>query len=73
MDAAQAYMNANAPAQLAALPHFSNKRAEKQFPPAQWLQKVIIHIEAAQWTGPQTITHFRKHKCPQLVQQFRTT
>ena len=59
MDAAQAFMNANAAAQLAVLPHFSNKSSEDQFTPAQWLQKVISHKEAAQWTDAQTITHFR--------------
>ena len=59
MDAAQAFLNANAAAQLAVLPHFSNKSAEDQFTPAQWLQKVISHKEAAQWTDLQTITHFR--------------
>jgi hypothetical protein len=41
------------------LPHFSNKSTEDQFTPAQWLQKVISHKEAAQWTDLQTITHFR--------------
>ena len=59
MDAAQAFLNANAAAQLAVLPHFSNKSTEDQFTPAQWLQKVISHKEAAQWTDLQTITHFR--------------
>jgi hypothetical protein len=59
MDAAQAFLNANAAAQLAVLPHFSNKSAEDQFTPAQWLQKVISHKQAAQWTDLQTITHFR--------------
>ena len=59
MDAAQAFMNANAAAQLAVLPHFSNKSSEDQFTPAQWLQKVISHKEAAAWTDAQTITHFR--------------
>ena len=59
MDAAQAFLNANAAAQLAVLPHFSNKSSEDQFTPAQWLQKVISHKEAAQWTDLQTITHFR--------------
>ena len=46
-------------AQFAVLPHFSNKATEDQFTPAQWLQKVISHKEAAQWTDAQTITHFR--------------
>ena len=59
MDAAQAFLNANAAAQLAVLPHFSNKSTEDQFTPAQWLQKVISHKDAAQWTDLQTITHFR--------------
>ena len=59
MDAAQAFLNANAAAQLAVLPHFSNKSTEDQFTPAQWLQKVISHKNAAQWTDLQTITHFR--------------
>ena len=59
MDAAQAFLNANAAAQLAVLPHFSNKSSEDQFTPAQWLQKVVSHKEAAQWTDLQTITHFR--------------
>ena len=59
MEAAQAFLNANAAAQLAVLPHFSNKSTEDQFTPAQWLQKVISHKQAAQWTDLQTITHFR--------------
>ena len=35
MNAAQAFMNANAAAQLAVLPHFSNNSTEDQFTPAQ--------------------------------------
>ena len=57
MDTAQAFMNKHATAQLAVLPYFSNKNTEDQFTPAQWLQKVISHKEAAQWTDAQTITH----------------
>ena len=52
-------MNAKAAAQLAVLPHFSNTNTEHQFTPAKWLQKVISHKEAAQWTDAQTISHFR--------------
>ena len=36
MDAAQAFMNANAATQLAVLPHFFNKNTDDQFIPAQW-------------------------------------
>ena len=59
MNATEAFLNANAAAQLAVLPHLSNKSTENQFTPAQWLQKVISHKAVAHWTDAQKITHFR--------------
>ena len=75
MDLAQAFLNANAKAQLAVLPHFSNKTTEEQLTPAPWLQKVISQKEKAKWTDAQTIIHFRNAlrgtRACKLVQQFR--
>ena len=42
-NAQQLFINAQAGAQLAVLPTFSNVFKDENFTPTQWLQKVINH------------------------------
>ena len=58
-DAQQLFLNAQAAAQLAVLPTFSNVLKDDNFTATQWLQKVLNHKTGAGWTDEQTITHVR--------------
>ena len=58
-DAQQLFLNAQAAAQLAVLPTFSNVFKDDNFTATQWLQKVLNHKNGAGWTDEQTITHVR--------------
>ena len=58
-DAQQLFLNAQAAAQLAVLPTFSNVFKDDNFTATQWLQKVLNHKTGAGWTDEQTITHVR--------------
>ena len=58
-DAQQLFLNAQAAAQLAVLPTFSNVYKDDNFTATQWLQKVLNHKTGAGWTDEQTITHVR--------------
>jgi hypothetical protein len=57
---AQALIDAQQQVNLATLPSFSNKVKEDQYTPVQWLQKVILHRQAAGWNDEQIIAHFQK-------------
>ena len=56
---AQLFLNAQAAAQLAVLPTFSNDPKEDKYTASQWLQKVLIHKAGARWDDQQMITHVR--------------
>ena len=58
-DQAQLFINAQAAAQLAVLPTFSNVFKDDNFTSSQWLQKVLNHKIEAAWTDKQTVTHVR--------------
>jgi hypothetical protein len=58
-DQAQLFINAQAAAQLAVLPTFSNVFKDDNFTSSQWLQKVLNHKIGAAWTDKQTVTHVR--------------
>ncbi len=53
---AQALINAQHQVNLATLPAFSNSVKEDQYTAAQWLQKVLLHRQAAAWNDEQIIT-----------------
>ena len=57
VNAQQLFIKAQAAAQLAVLPTFSNVFKDDNLTPTQWLQKVIDHKTGAAWTDEQTITH----------------
>ena len=67
---AQLFLNAQAAAQLAVLPTFSNIFKDDNFTPTQWLQKVINHKTGAAWTDEQTITHVRNAFRGDLIDWF---
>ena len=69
-DNAQIFMNAQAAAQLAVLPKFSNVFKEDNFTPSQWLQKVINHKNGAAWTDAQTITHVKNALRGEVIDWF---
>jgi hypothetical protein len=56
---AQALVNAQHQVNLAALPSFSDNVKEDKYIAAQWLQKVLLHRQAAAWTDDQIITYVR--------------
>ena len=58
-DQAQLFINAQAAAQLAVLPTFSNVFKDDNFTSSQWLQKVLNQKIEAAWTDKQTVTHVR--------------
>ena len=59
VNAQQLLINAQAAAQLAVLPTFSNVSKDDNFTATQWLQKVINYKTGAAWMDEQTITHVR--------------
>ena len=67
---AQIFMNAQAAAQLAVLPKFSNVFKEDNFTPSQWLQKVLNHKNGAAWTDAQTITHVKNAFRGEVIDWF---
>jgi hypothetical protein len=56
---AQPLINAKCQVNLATLPAFSNNVKDDQYTAAQWLQKVLLHRQAAAWNDEQIITYFR--------------
>jgi hypothetical protein len=56
---AQALIDAQHQVNLTTLPSFSNEVKEDQYTGAHWLQKVLLHRQAAAWNDEQIITHFR--------------
>jgi hypothetical protein len=56
---AKALINAQHQVNPATLHSFSNEVKEDQYTAAQWLQKVLLHRQAAAWNDDQIITHFR--------------
>ena len=69
-DAQQLFLNAQAAAQLAVLPTFSNVLKDDNFTATQWLQKVLNHKTGAGWTDEQTITHVRNAFRGDLIDWF---
>ena len=69
-DAQQLFLNAQAAAQPAVLPTFSNIYKDDNFTATQWLQKVINHKTGAAWTDEQTITHVRNAFRGDLIDWF---
>jgi hypothetical protein len=67
---AQSLINAQQQVNLATLPSFSNKVKEDQNTPAQWLQKVLLHRQAAGWNDEQIITHFRNALKEEVIDWF---
>jgi hypothetical protein len=56
---AQPLFNAQHQVNYPTLSSFSNEVKEDQYKAAQWLQKVLLHREAAAWNDEQIITLFR--------------
>jgi hypothetical protein len=52
------------------LPAFSNSVKEDQYTAAQWLQKVLLHRQAAAWNDEQIITHFRNALKDKVINWF---
>ena len=69
---AQLFINAQAAAQLAVLPTFSNVFEDDNFTPTQWLSKVINHKNGAAWTDAQTITHVKNAFRGDLIDWFNS-
>ena len=69
---AQALLNAQMQASLASLPTFSNSEKEDKFTARAWLDKVLLHKQAAQWDNAQTITHFRNALREGAIEWFET-
>ena len=67
---AQALINAQHQVNLATLPAFSNSVKEDQYTAAQWLQKVLLHRQAAAWDDAQIITHFRNALREKVINWF---
>ena len=67
---AQALINAQHQVNLATLPAFSNSVKEDQYTAAQWLQKVLLHRQAAAWDDAQIITHFRNALRDKVINWF---
>jgi hypothetical protein len=55
---------------LATLPAFSNSVKENQYTAAQWLQKVLLHRQAAAWNDEQIIAHFRNSLKDKVINWF---
>jgi hypothetical protein len=66
----QALINAQHQVNLATLPSFSNEVKEDQYTAAQWLQKVLLHRQAAAWNDEQIITHFRNALKKEVIDWF---
>ncbi len=66
----QALINAQHQVNLATLPAFSNNVKEDQYTAAQWLQKVLLHRQAAAWNDEQIITHFRNVLKDKVINWF---
>ena len=69
---AQLFINAQAAAQLAVLPTFSNVYQDDNFTPTRWLNKVINHKNRAAWTDAQTITHVKNAFRGELIEWFNS-
>ena len=67
---AQALINAQHQVNLAALPSFSDNVKEDKYTAAQWLQKVLLHRQAAGWTDDQIITHVRNALKDKVIDWF---
>jgi hypothetical protein len=67
---AQALVNAQHQVNLAALPSFSDNFKEDKYTAAQWLQKVLLHRQAAVWTDDQIITHVRNALKDKVINWF---
>ena len=67
---AQALVNAQHQVNLAALPSFSDNVKEDKYTAAQWLQKVLLHRQAAAWTDDQIITHVRNALKDHVIDWF---
>jgi hypothetical protein len=67
---AKALINAQHQGNLATLPSFSNKVKEDQYAAAQWLQKVLLHRQAATWNDEQIITNFRNALKEEVIDWF---
>jgi hypothetical protein len=67
---AQALINAQNQVNLATLPSFSNEVKEDLYTAAQWLQKVLLHRQAAAWNDEQIITHFRNALKKEVIDWF---
>jgi hypothetical protein len=67
---AQALINAQHQVNLATLPAFSNNVKEDQYTAAQWLQKVLLHRQAAAWNDEQIIAHFRNALKDKVINWF---
>ena len=67
---AQALVNAQHQVNLAALPSFSDNVKEDKYTAAQWLQKVLLHRQAAAWTDDQIITHVRNALKDKVIDWF---
>ena len=67
---AQALVNAQHQVNLAALPSFSDNAKEDKYTAAQWLQKVLLHRQAAAWTDDQIITHVRNALKDHVIDWF---
>ena len=69
---AHLFINAQAAAQLAVLPTFSNIFKDDNFISIQWIQKVINHKTGAAWTDEQTIAHVRNPFRGDLIDLFNS-
>ena len=67
---AQALINAQHQVNLATLPAFSNNEKEDNYTAAQWLQKVLLHRQAAAWNDEQIITHVRNALKDRVIDWF---
>ena len=67
---AQALINAQHQVNLATLPAFSNNEKEDKYTAAQWLQKVLLHRQAAAWNDEQIITHVRNALKDRVIDWF---
>ena len=67
---AQALKNEQHQVTLASLPALSNNGKEEKYTVEQWLQKVLLHRQAAAWNDKEIITHVRNALRDKLIDLF---
>jgi hypothetical protein len=66
----QALINVQHQVNLATLPSFSNEVKEDQYTAAQWLQKMLLHMQATAYNDEQIIAHFRNALKNKMIDWF---